>query len=418
MTRVLGHEMMSRGTDATGVLTVDFKGRWRVRKKDLPASVFIAGRAGLGKRAQTALIHTRAATQGRPEDNNNNHPIIHGSIVGIHNGIVYNDDDLFGHFKWPRLARVDSEAIFAALNYLPQEEALLQIDAGWAIGWIDTSDDPRKMWLARGSSSPLCYSQTQAGSVIFASTRQAVIDAMKAGGIVGVPNVEYAPEGFLAHTNPDDGGLTILPTFDGSGTGAIGARRTRSVGVWKGHNYGQWDDDKEAWEVAHLLGTASKKIENPAPWERVMISGDAANPKVGDRRKYRTGSGTWLYEICTKVEDGLVTWNALYNANTDHESTMHGPVEPPDEPVQGELVIDDDDPYDFDDEFAYGGDAHIGSWIAIPKDLFDGGEGSLIGEVIGMDPISGDLFVDFRGTRIDHGAFYQVLNDTKETADA
>ena len=95
MTVLLGYEMKSRGTDATGILTVDTKGRLKLRKKPYPADVFLASREGIGCSAQTLLLHTRAATQGRPNIPGNNHPIQHGGIIGIHNGVIWNDDKLF-----------------------------------------------------------------------------------------------------------------------------------------------------------------------------------------------------------------------------------------------------------------------------------------------------------------------------------
>jgi predicted glutamine amidotransferase len=41
-----------------------------------------------------ALIHVRDYTKGHPEVEANNHPIRHGSVVGIHNGVIENDDAL------------------------------------------------------------------------------------------------------------------------------------------------------------------------------------------------------------------------------------------------------------------------------------------------------------------------------------
>ena len=67
-------------------------------------------------------MHTRYATQGIPEWNDNNHPIITGSVVGVHNGHVSNDDWMFKCVEDyvgndVRIAHVDSEAIFAALGW-------------------------------------------------------------------------------------------------------------------------------------------------------------------------------------------------------------------------------------------------------------------------------------------------------------
>src|SRR5438094_360077 len=41
-----------------------------------------------------ALVHVRDYTKGHPRIEANNHPIRHGAVVGVHNGIIFNDDEL------------------------------------------------------------------------------------------------------------------------------------------------------------------------------------------------------------------------------------------------------------------------------------------------------------------------------------
>ena len=55
----------------------------------------IAASAGTGQ----ALIHVRDFTKGHPEIEANNHPIRHGAVVGVHNGVVENDDDLLARLR-------------------------------------------------------------------------------------------------------------------------------------------------------------------------------------------------------------------------------------------------------------------------------------------------------------------------------
>ena len=48
--------------------------------------------------ANQLLIHVRDYTKGHPSIAANNHPVRHGPVVGIHNGIIVNDDELLdGH---------------------------------------------------------------------------------------------------------------------------------------------------------------------------------------------------------------------------------------------------------------------------------------------------------------------------------
>jgi len=107
-----------RGTAATGIAVIDAGGRVALHKSPLPASLFtkttgyerILSCVG----AQTSLIlgHTRLPTKGDPNKDPNNHPIWTGTVVGVHNGAIKNDDELFDLWGYERTADVDSEIIF------------------------------------------------------------------------------------------------------------------------------------------------------------------------------------------------------------------------------------------------------------------------------------------------------------------
>jgi hypothetical protein len=63
-----------------------------------------------------ALIHVRDYTKGHPTIEANNHPVRHGSVVGIHNGIITNDEEILARHRFVRsdpTMTVDSAAIFA-----------------------------------------------------------------------------------------------------------------------------------------------------------------------------------------------------------------------------------------------------------------------------------------------------------------
>ena len=60
-----------------------------------------AARARRGPgRGDQLLVHVRDYTKGHPSIAANNHPVRHGPVVGIHNGIIVNDDELLAE---PRL---------------------------------------------------------------------------------------------------------------------------------------------------------------------------------------------------------------------------------------------------------------------------------------------------------------------------
>ena len=126
--------------------------------------------------AREALIHVRDFTKGHPTIAANNHPIRHGSVVGIHNGIIANDDDLFDRHGIARQEpemTVDSEAIFALVDaFGTSPETLAQLVGAMAAAWLDDRE-PGALHLARGVGRPLWIARGR-HELLFASTRSAL----------------------------------------------------------------------------------------------------------------------------------------------------------------------------------------------------------------------------------------------------
>jgi len=108
-----------RGRDASGYAIVNADNTFSIFKQPVDASTLV-NRYGYGddftgiNTGETGIImgHTRYATKGSRFINKNNHPIRAGSVIGTHNGSVYNDDSLFETFHLERHADVDSEVLF------------------------------------------------------------------------------------------------------------------------------------------------------------------------------------------------------------------------------------------------------------------------------------------------------------------
>ncbi len=174
---VMGHEIEHRGGHATGVCTVSASKHVRVTKKALHATKFFKTHKGIGAGARIAMIHTRFATNGSQANELNNHPVLSGNIIGCHNGIFDNDHELFLRNDWPRAGEVDSEAMFAAIHHLEDPIKAYEMMEGYAaVSWIDVRD-PLKLHLARLSSSPLLYTRTAGGSLLYGSTQETILGA-------------------------------------------------------------------------------------------------------------------------------------------------------------------------------------------------------------------------------------------------
>jgi glucosamine 6-phosphate synthetase-like amidotransferase/phosphosugar isomerase protein len=164
-----------RGADAVGYASRGADGTVGVTKLRGGASALL-DEISVPATALQALIHVRDYTKGHPEISANNHPIRHGAVVGIHNGLIENDDALLDHYGIKRQERemtVDSEAIFALMELREHEpRALAELRGAMAAAWLDERD-ASVLYLARGVGRPLWTGRT-ATDLFFASTRRAL----------------------------------------------------------------------------------------------------------------------------------------------------------------------------------------------------------------------------------------------------
>ena len=105
----------SRGTDASGLFILNEGGRHFYYRAPVPASELVESDEYWNILSQVddstiAIVgHTRAATTGDPEVIENNHPIYDAPLVGVHNGVVHNHEQL--RRKYGAVADVDSATI-------------------------------------------------------------------------------------------------------------------------------------------------------------------------------------------------------------------------------------------------------------------------------------------------------------------
>jgi glucosamine 6-phosphate synthetase-like amidotransferase/phosphosugar isomerase protein len=146
-----------------------------VVKQRTPASMLLE-RVHVPDEATQVLVHVRDYTKGHPSIAANNHPVRHGPVVGIHNGIIVNDDELLGKHDCaraePRMT-VDSEAIFAvAAHSRSDARAFEQLRGSMAAAWLDERE-PDTLHLARGVGRPLWLGEGR-NAALFASTKLAL----------------------------------------------------------------------------------------------------------------------------------------------------------------------------------------------------------------------------------------------------
>jgi len=175
-----------RGREATGIAVIQANGRYQVFKQPVPASELVKVRdyqqvlATVGDDTVCILGHTRMPTKGSRWRNANNHPLLAGHVIGVHNGTISNDDHIFAHLGLPRAGEVDSEVIFRLqdavdpLRYNGRYPTLVQERVSLLEGTFATlSVDLRKPTglLVLKQLQPLCLHYEPELEALFFSSR-------------------------------------------------------------------------------------------------------------------------------------------------------------------------------------------------------------------------------------------------------
>lgn len=164
-----------RGADAVGYAH-RAPGRPAVVHKRRSGASALLGDLEVPQAASDVLVHVRDYTKGHPTIEANNHPVRHGSVVGVHNGIIVNDEAIFSRYGFehhqPEMT-VDTEAIFALAERFGSRAATLEeLRGSMAAAWVDDREDG-VVHVARGVGRPLWVGNSPQG-VFFASTKHAL----------------------------------------------------------------------------------------------------------------------------------------------------------------------------------------------------------------------------------------------------
>ena len=215
-----------RGRDAAGI-AVASRSKIAILKRDLSADLFTSvvtfenaiktycDIATTSDLSPISIIgHCRAKTKGSERVYENNHPIRSGNIVGVHNGIVGNDDNLFRYWStkhdyMKRSGTVDSEIIFSLLNmYITHHKVnvrtaitktVKETTGSMACAFLDSSH-PYSLYLFRNHSPTDVLLYKDKGVLIFASQRDHITPSVVGLGL-GYPTVLKYDYGSMMHVD-------------------------------------------------------------------------------------------------------------------------------------------------------------------------------------------------------------------------
>lgn len=197
-----------RGTDASGLCVVTdimahiFKDKERGSKlKESYNLSEVLLEIKPSQKFRCAFGHTRAQTKGTYLKNENNHPIIANKTIGVHNGIIFNDESLFTAYDddIEREGLVDSEIIFRLIDmYICGGKSIVsavkktskQLGGSYACAFTNL-DCPHYITLFKGSDYPSIYIHRfdSFDLLIFASTASIIDRAVAENKFYGV-NIE------------------------------------------------------------------------------------------------------------------------------------------------------------------------------------------------------------------------------------
>jgi amidophosphoribosyltransferase len=209
--RALFLQNMSRGRTSSGLAYVSVGGI-KVIKKNVPAMGFLnlpeydkteseCVNFEIDNPPLSILGHCRQKTKGTELNSKNNHPIICNKIVGVHNGMISNDDHLFRTYAkmFDRNGEVDSEIIFALIDYFsrkcPIHEAIQKMSAivqGSLACAMVHEMQPHVIWLFRRFNPCDVVLFSNVGLLSWSSERNYIKSAI--GGSLGEGEDIHLPQ--------------------------------------------------------------------------------------------------------------------------------------------------------------------------------------------------------------------------------
>lgn len=170
----------SRGRDASGFAFIS-QGNLTVHKDGIRSSELVKTKVWEELTLPSSMIlHTRMKTQGSEKNNANNHPLFSkNGIAIVHNGIIYNDKEIFG--KKQRDAEVDSESILHLLSMKLKGDKIKRlfdrIEGSFAVAVLDKSD-PEKLILIKKDNPIDLYYDSKDDILYFCSEREIMQEAL------------------------------------------------------------------------------------------------------------------------------------------------------------------------------------------------------------------------------------------------
>tara|TARA_R110000737_G_scaffold203215_2_gene222333 strand:- start:399 stop:1463 length:1065 start_codon:yes stop_codon:yes gene_type:complete len=175
-----------RGKHSTGVSVVSEEKEPIIYKTLKSSDVFVEtsqySQVSNEYRYDTSLciLHTRHATEGEVSVRNA-HPFVVGNTIGVHNGMIYNHEDIDEKHK--EMYEVDSQYLFHFINENDSlQKALDEIYGDYALAWIKNSKTKLNLLHEGGRDLAIAYWK-DARVLFYASTKEYLKKALSENGV-------------------------------------------------------------------------------------------------------------------------------------------------------------------------------------------------------------------------------------------
>lgn len=159
------------GKDATGIAFIGDNGiqftKSPGKASDLVNDGFEDKIAPYVANSNIILLHTRAATHGKPENNNNNHPIFGNRYVLVHNGVVHLNE------KFKAVGETDSEQLLRSIEKYGFKPGI-ENSYGWASVIFADCIDKQSLYFYKTFSSDLVFAEDKRNILYLASTENII----------------------------------------------------------------------------------------------------------------------------------------------------------------------------------------------------------------------------------------------------
>lgn len=286
----------SRGRDASGIATTTREGIGFL-KGPFPASELVTKeefqKFPLGP---IGMIHARTKTLGTQFENVNNHPVIFGDWVVVHNGMIVNHEEVFRKLQSERTAEVDTVAIPALMSVgrTVQESINLLplLEGGATIAAISCKYASTVVLMKH--TNPL-YIIVNDKLLIWSSVKEA-FDCFPAEKLFGIWKQ-------VVFTDVDDDTTFIITP------GGIEKRKLDFPSTWERKDV-DWEKCLETRDVKKTTGTTFAKESSTTFSSKRVLTGKKNKSASCYSCKKQFVRNVWTRDIFTYVRNGVRVFEA------------------------------------------------------------------------------------------------------------